>query len=70
MEIEDGIPAPAKRRNWPFRHVAPGQSVLIPEGELPLGEQAAIGARCAVVFGKGNYRTKRTPEGVRVWRLA
>lgn len=65
--IQDDIkpPEPTNRYADAVRELQPGQSRMI------LGARSGnLSSTAKRLFGRGNYRTKTTSKGVRIWRLA
>lgn len=67
--IEKGVPYEQHTSHkYPFAQMEPGDSFLVPQGVSQNRASAA-----AVNYGKRTgkvFRTKKTVEGVRVWRIA
>ena len=77
MQIDKNIPIPpaghsGKRSFYPFRELEIGDSFLVPyNSEKPYATQTRLTTRAAYHERYGfKYTTRRTPEGVRVWRVA
>lgn len=66
MEIDDDVPPPVVR-GYPFKNMAPGQSVLC-AGETTAGR--AYNAAQAVARRRGwKFSARREGDGIRIWRI-
>ena len=64
MKIDKKIPIPEPQ--WPFSRMDVGDSFLLPEGREAAGRQYAI------MFGKRHgmkFTSRKTDQGVRIWRM-
>jgi hypothetical protein len=69
MKIEKGVPLPPKRKReatYPFANMAVGDSFLMPDFIVNATSIACTYAR------RGGFKvaTRKTRDGVRVWRIA
>lgn len=65
--VEKTIPVPGFRGNKGYsdtiRKLGVGDSVLFPDAT-----RGTINALCSNILGAGNYTTRKSSEGIRVWR--
>lgn len=68
MKIESNIPIPQKKSvsKFPFGEMKVGDSFLAPQGAHISG---SVGYYKLLNPGK-NFKTRKTAEGIRVWRTA
>ena len=67
FKIEKSIPIPKSRSEFPFEEMAVGDSVIIPAGNV-------VSARSSASYVRKKtgacFTSRKTADGVRIWRTA
>lgn len=82
MEICQDVPPPVRAyetqasgvkgrpAKYPWKQMQPGDSLFVPNDELPKSKAVALKGCARREFGSGNYTIRKEADGIRVWRLA
>lgn len=67
MEIVKDVPMVSKRQSWPFRDMEVGDSFAV---EHQLEMKARMAAAAYGRYHGVKFSTRKTPLGIRCWRIA